>query len=214
MKRCGQRLSLRLLVPTIVAVSVLGVASCFLDNPEAAQPALDAQAEGAAASDAEGADAVVDAAAKAAAEAGPPLCTKYGGYSTIEKVVADLVGALVDDCRISRFFTVLDATRQAHLSDCLVKQVAVVTGCPGIAYDVDNAGVECRDMVVSHKGLSIRGADFDALLQDLVTVLLKAGVTQADVDVLAPSLLRLRGDIVTNSAPSHGKAICDAGGDQ
>ena len=147
-------------------------------------------------------------------DAGPPLCTKYGGYATVQVVVDDLVGALVADCRISRFFTTLTTERVSHLRDCLVKQVAVVMRCPGIKYDIDNAGVECRDMKTAHKGISIRQADFDALIQDLVGVLAKDGVAAADIDTLAPSILALRDDIVTNSAPDTSRSICDASDEQ
>lgn len=185
--------------------ALLGV-GCYIDNPNAAKPTADAGTS---------VDAAVEAMASDAgdpdADRGPALCTKYGGYATMEKVVADLFGALVADCRVSRFFTGLTPERQAHLYDCLVKQVAVVMRCPDIRYDVDNAGAECRDMKTSHKGLSIRGADFDALVQDLVVVLQKDGVAQADIDAIAPSLLGLRGDIVTNSAPGNAR-VCDAGG--
>lgn len=203
-------ISKRVLGAVLMAVVL---AACFIDNPDSAAPspdaaALDATADGATSGNA------ADARPDGRLDAAPPLCTKYGGYGTIETVVGDLFGALVADCRISRFFTGLTTERKGHLYDCLVKQVAVTMGCPGIKYDVDNAGLDCRDMVSSHKGLSIRSADFDALIQDLVTVMLKDGVAQADIDAVAPSLLALRNDIVTNSAPSHGKAVCDAGGDQ
>ncbi len=187
--------------------SLVGV-GCYIDNPNAAKPsAPDAGAY----VDAAGDSATASDGGEPDADRGPPLCTKYGGYPTMEKVVADLFGALVADCRVSRFFTGLSAERQTHLYDCLVKQVAVLMRCPDIRYDVDNAGAECRDMKVSHKGLAIRGADFDALVQDLVVVLQKDGVTQADIDSIAPSLLGLRGDIVTNSAPGNAR-VCDAGG--
>ena len=189
------------------------VAACYLDNPvprvdtpDAATPSLEA-----------GGDALVDGAAVVEAgseagevDAGTPLCTKYGGYATVEAVIDQFLGIVLADCRISTFFTRLKADRVAHTRDCLIKQVAVVLRCPGIKYDVDNEGVECRDMKTSHLGLSIRSADFDALVQDLVTTLQTAGVAQADIDSIAPSVLALRSDIVTNSAPSHGHAICDA----
>jgi hypothetical protein len=211
----------RSFVRTALAASLLGFAlvgvagaGCYLDNPApsarsesgAGDAAVDASS-----SDTGGADAVSPPPAD---DAGPALCTKYGGYATVEAVVDQLVGALVADCRISPFFTTLAAPRVAHVRDCLVKQVAVVLGCPGIRYDVDNAGVECRDMKTSHKTLSIRQADFDALVQDLVAVLVKSGVAQTDIDAIAPSILALRNDIVTNSAPGSGHAICDAGGDR
>ena len=181
---------------------------CYLDNPSPANSAVtDAGATGevdASASD-PGADGSV-----APVDAGPPLCTKYGGYGTVEVVIADLVSTLVADCRISRFFTTLSETAVHHLVDCLVKQVAVLMRCPGIRYDVDNDGAECRDMTAAHKGLSIRQGDFDALVEDLVAVLRKDGVSTEDIDALAPSILALAPDIVTNSAPGNGHAVCDA----
>jgi hypothetical protein len=190
------------------------LAACYLDNPVPRAAAADAGEDAAAADAAPEARAPDAGAAPSAVDAGPSLCTKYGGYGTAEAVVDQLVSVLAADCRIGTFFTTLTAPRLVHVRDCLVKQVAVVLGCPGIRYDVDNAGAECRDMKTSHKGLSIRQADFDALVQDLVSVLVKSGVSQADIDAIAPSILALRDDIVTNSAPGNGKAICDAGGDR
>ena len=68
-----------------------------------------------------------------------------------------------------------------------------------------------RRRLPSHKGLAIRGEDFDALVSDLVTVLQDLQVEQADIEALAPTLESLRGDIVTNSAPGLSKPVCDAG---
>ena len=207
---------IRRFVAPLLASGVL-FSACYLDNPE---PRAAMAADAGPASDASAEAAVVgpqDAAPSADAsgvDAGPPLCTKYGGYATVEVVVNDLVGALVADCRISKFFTTLTSERVTHLHDCLVKQVAVVMRCPGIKYDIDNSGVECRDMKSAHKGISIRQADFDALIQDLVMVLTKDGVAAADIDVLAPSILALRDDIVTNSAPETSRSVCDASNEQ
>lgn len=140
----------------------------------------------------------------------PSLCTKYGGYDTVAKVVGDLVGTIFADCRISIHFTSLKPDRQLHVVDCLTKQVAVLMHCPGIKYDIDSNGVECRDMKATHKGLSIREEDFNALLDDVVTTLTADGVAKEDIDALAPGLLFLKDDIVTNSAPHLSKPICDA----
>lgn len=203
---------LRLVGPLVS--SGLLVTACYLDNP-----APRGAAEGGAGAPPDASAMLTDGSAplpdgSPVADAGPPLCTKYGGYATVEVVVNDLVGALVADCRISKFFTTLTTERVSHLHDCLVKQVAVVMRCPGIKYDIDNAGVECRDMKTAHKGISIRQADFDALVQDLVGVLTKDGVAAADIDMLAPSILALRDDIVTNSAPEASRSICDAANEQ
>ena len=187
----------------LAAVLTIGLCSygCFVDNPTIASPSADASVDSAA-PPTDGGDG---------ADAGPPLCTKYGGYSTVEKIITDLFASLLADCRISAFFTGLAPERQGHLYDCLVKQVAVVLGCPGIEYDVDNQGVECRDMRTSHQGLAIRGEDFDALVGDLVSVLANLGVSDDDVAAVAPAVLGLRDDIVTNSAPGLARPVC--GGD-
>ena len=173
-------------------------AGCFIDNPDAVAPGT-------------GAEAGVDASTGDDAgepDAGPTLCTKYGGYPTVEVIIGQLFQSLLADCRISKFFSGLTPDRQQHLYDCLVDQVSVVLGCPGIRYDVDNAGVECRDMRTSHKGLAIRGEDFDALIEDLVGVLQGLNVEPDDIAAVAPSLLALRDDIVTNSAPGLAKPVC------
>ncbi len=184
------------------AVLTACFAGCFVDNPNALAPAADAS------------DVAPTQDSGAAADAGPtatPLCTKYGGFGTVQAIIGRLFQSLLADCRISKYFSSLTTDRQVHLYDCLVDQVAVVLGCPGIEYDVDSNGVDCRDMRASHKGLAIRGEDFDALVSDLVTVLQDLQVEQADIEALAPTLESLRGDIVTNSAPGLSKPVCDAG---
>lgn len=177
------------------------LAGCFVDNPDAVAPGVDAGTP---------ADAR-DAATADAAPPATPLCTKYGGFGTVQAIIDGLFQSLLADCRISKFFSSLTPDRQLHLYDCLVDQVAVVMGCPGIRYDVDSNGVECRDMRASHKGLAIRNEDFDALVGDLVGVLQGLQVEQADIEALAPTLEGLRSDVVTNSAPGLAKPACDAG---
>jgi len=176
-------------------------AGCFIDNPDAVAPGTQPGAEA-------GVDASPGEDAGDPDASGPTLCTKYGGYPTVEVIIGQLFQSLLADCRISKFFSGLTPDRQQHLYDCLVDQVSVVLGCPGIRYDVDNAGVECRDMRASHKGLAIRGEDFDALIEDLVGVLQGLNVEPDDIAAVAPSLLALRDDIVTNSAPGLAKPVC------
>jgi hypothetical protein len=142
------------------------------------------------------------------------MCARYGGYVMVEKLTKAAVGAVVADCRISHFFAATlsdkDGKRAPHLVDCLTKQVAVILGCQGIRYDVDNAGARCLGMLEAHRSLSIRNQDMDVFIEDLVAVLQSAGVAQPDIDAIAPGILALRGDIVTNSAPGNGKTVCDA----
>jgi hypothetical protein len=185
----------------IASLTVAGafIAACFIDNP-ALKVAADRDA----------AVAAPDSALPMI-DAGPSICARYGGYATAEKLTKEAVTAVASDCRISRFFASLDAKKSAHLVDCLTKQVAVILGCEGVRYDVDNAGARCLGMQESHRALSIRNQDMDAFIEDLVTVLQTSGVVQVDIDAIAPGILSLRGDIVTNSAPGNGKSVCDAG---
>ena len=171
----------------------LMLGGCFIDNPGLAPRADGGSSDGG-----------------SVADAGPSTCTIHGGYTTIEKVVADLVTTLGADCRIGPFFTTLDAEDHAHFNDCMVKQVAVLTKCPGIRYDVDNAGEECRDMAEAHYGLGIREDDFNAFIDDVATTLATDGFTQAEIDAVSPALFSLHDDIVSNSAPGAARSICDA----
>lgn len=198
-------------VAALTFCSAVLVGGClFIDNPSATS-ASGTSGSGSSASGTGGAGGASASATGTGGVGLPPLCTKYGGYPTVEKVVGDLVGALVADCRISPFFTSLTPAKQQHLGDCLTKQVAVLMHCPNIKYDTDSTGAECRDMKVSHKGLGIRKEDFDALLEDVVATLTKDGVAKEDIAAMAPALQYLRDDIVTNSAPGPTKPICDAG---
>lgn len=191
----------------LVTIATVFAGCLFIDNPGPAESTstTDTSVGGS------GGGAPSDAGSDADAIAPPPLCDKYGGYATVEAVVGLLVGNLVADCRISAFFTALTPERQQHLGDCLTKQVAVLMHCPGIKYDTDSNGADCRDMKTTHHGLGIRATDFDALIEDVVATLQQAGVEQADIEAMAPALLFLKDDIVTNSAPGAAKDTCDAG---
>ena len=175
-----------------VLLCSFALAGCFIDNPNLAK------------SDGGGADASV-------ADAGPSMCTRYGGYTNVEKLVNDLAPALAADCRIGAFITKLTDEQSMHLTDCLVKQMAVLTKCPGIRYDVDSSGEECRDMPTAHYGLGIRSDDFDAYLEDLLATMQADGYAQEDIDAVTPALKFLHDDIVTNSAPGLARQTCDAG---
>jgi hypothetical protein len=146
-------------------------------------------------------------------DGGPPTtCDRYGGYPTIQAVVNDFLGRLTTDCHVAPYFTALPPSSMAHFGDCLTKQLAVMTHCPGIRYDVDSNGADCLDMKTSHHGLGIRQADYDVFVADLLASLSSAGFSQADRDALKTPLDFYNTDIVTNSAPGLAKSICDAGG--
>ncbi|MFO0746600.1 MAG: hypothetical protein U1F43_13160 [Myxococcota bacterium] len=137
------------------------------------------------------------------------LCAKYGGAATVATVVQSyVVPELAGDCRISAFFTSLSSDGLGHVVECLTTQVQELFGCRGITYagSSDSRGAACRSMVEAHVGLQIGKADFDALIEDVVTGLTKAGVAEADINAAAPALLGMAGDIVEQpdvTAPTH-----------
>jgi len=126
------------------------------------------------------------------------LCEKYGGPDSVAMVVQGVVAEIAGDCRVNTFFTSLTADELGHVGECLTTQVQELFGCEGVTYagSEDSKGVACRDMKTAHIGLAINAADFNALIEDVVTALQDAGVEQADIDAAAPALLGMKGDIV------------------
>jgi len=113
------------------------------------------------------------------------LYQRLGGRQAIVLVVNDFVGNVARDKRINRFFANTDIPRLKRL---LVQQICAATGGP--------CRYQGRSMREAHRGLSIRNADFDALVQDLVVSLDKFGVGQREQRELLGILGPLRGDVV------------------
>jgi hemoglobin len=148
----------------------------------------------------------------------PTLCEKYGGTAAVASVVAEqVIPAIAGDCRISPFFTSLPAARLTHVVECLSIQTEELFGCEGVVYQgsKDKSGAACRTMAVIHEGLGISSGDFDALLEDVVAGMTKAGVESADIAMAAPALIGLKADIVEKSGdkqPTSPTAMCEADG--
>src|SRR5262249_7334787 len=83
------------------------------------------------------------------------LYDRLGGYPAISAVVDDFVKNVAADKRINRFFANANIDR---LKARLVEQICQGTGGPCVYTG--------RDMRSVHAGMSIRGKDFDALVQD------------------------------------------------
>ncbi|MBX7099132.1 MAG: hypothetical protein K1X89_15585 [Myxococcaceae bacterium] len=133
------------------------------------------------------------------------LCEKYGGADTIKTVVTTkVVPEFAGDCRIQRHFTTLPGTQLTHVVECLTTQVQELFGCAGKVYagSKDTAGVACRDMKTAHANLGLTAGDFNALIEDTVAGLQKAGVAAADINAAAPALLGMRSDIVSSNRMS------------
>jgi hemoglobin len=88
--------------------------------------------------------------------AGPTLYEQLGGKPAITKVVHDMIVNVAADNRINHFFA---KTNIPHLQMELVNQVCEGTGGP-----CKYTGLTMKQ---AHKGMHLKTADFNALVEDL-----------------------------------------------
>ena len=117
---------------------------------------------------------------------GKSLYTRLGGKPAIRAVVDDFVGNVAADDRINKFFAKANIPRLKRL---LVEQI-----CQGSGGPCHYSG---RSMKAAHRGLGIGGADFGALVEDLVKTLNKFGVPEREQKELVAIHAPTRRDIVT-----------------
>jgi hemoglobin len=118
------------------------------------------------------------------------LYDRLGGTDAITAVVDQFVGHVAADKRINSFFakTASDPERLKTFKMHLVNQICEASGGP------------CRytgkDMKSAHAGMGVSGADFNALVEDLVWALDKLHVGTAEKNDLLAALGPMKGDIV------------------
>jgi len=117
--------------------------------------------------------------------AGDTLYARLGGAPAVSAVVDDFVANVAADARINAQFANANIP---NLKKQLNDQICNATGggCPYTG----------KDMKTAHKGMHIKDADFDALVEDLVKSLDKFKVKDADKQELLKTLGGLKGDIV------------------
>lgn len=121
-----------------------------------------------------------------AAPAKASLYDRLGGQAAIVAVVDDFVGNVAADTRINGQFARTDIPRLKRL---LVEQICAGTGGP--------CTYTGRDMKSAHAALGVSGADFNALVEDLVKTLDKFKVPAQEKTELLGALGGMKGDIVT-----------------
>jgi hemoglobin len=114
------------------------------------------------------------------------LYSRLGGKPAIRLVVEDFVQNVAADRRINGFFGTTNIPRLKRL---LVEQICQASGGP--------CRYSGRSMRAAHRGLGIRNADFNALVQDFGKSLNKYGVPPREQRELTAILLPLKRDIVT-----------------
>ncbi|HEU5055990.1 MAG TPA: hypothetical protein VFU21_05675 [Kofleriaceae bacterium] len=120
-----------------------------------------------------------------AAPADRSLYERLGGMPAIEAVVADFVGRTTTDPRIKeRFF----ATDAVHLKKMLAEQVCAATGGP--------CRYSGRDMKVTHGGMEIVEAEWDALVEDLVAALDRFQVPEREKGELLGALAGMKDQVL------------------
>jgi len=120
----------------------------------------------------------------------PTLYDNLGGKKAITAVVDEFVARVAADSRINAFFkqTASDPKRLASFKGKLVDQICEASGGP--------CKYKGKSMKAAHAGMGISGADFGALVEDLVGALDKFNVKPADKNTLLGVLGPMKSDIV------------------
>jgi len=118
------------------------------------------------------------------------LYDRLGGKKAITAVVDEFVGRVAADKRINAFFaqTASDPHRLKTFKGKLVDQICEASGGP--------CKYTGKDMKSAHMGMGVSGADFDALVEDLVGALDQFHVGAHEKDQLLGALGPMKGDIV------------------
>jgi hemoglobin len=118
------------------------------------------------------------------------LYDRLGGKKAITAVVEEFVGRVAADHRINAFFatTAADPQRLMAFKGKLVDQICQASGGP--------CTYTGKDMKTAHMGMGVSGADFNALVDDLVGALDKFKVPQLEKDQLLGALGPMKGEIV------------------
>lgn len=110
---------------------------------------------------------------------------KYGGFSTISKIVMDLYDRLLDDDEVGPFF---DDVQMSRIIDHQTKFVSSLIGGPA-SYTDD----QIQKM---HAHLAIHDVHFDTLKRLLAATLADHGVTPEDVEFVVAEFDRRRSLVV------------------
>ena len=113
------------------------------------------------------------------------LYDRLGGKPAITAVVDDFIGNVAGDSRINGRFANANIPR---LKTLLVDQICEASGGP-----CKYTGKNMKD---AHMGMNISGADFNALVEDLVGALDKFKVPTHEKDQLLGALGPMKTDIV------------------
>src|SRR5215470_10800681 len=122
---------------------------------------------------------------RASAPGGPSLYDRLGGRPGIDAVMHTFVGNIGRDKRVNVRFLFVDMdVLQAHLTD----QICSASGGP--------CTYTGRAMKPLHAPMHVRGAEFDAMGEDLVAALKAHAVPERETKELLAIIVSTRADIV------------------
>jgi hemoglobin len=107
----------------------------------------------------------------------PSLYTRLGGYDAVAAVVEDLLSRLTADAKLKRFWDNRGDDGVSREKQLLIDFLCASAGGP-LFYSG-------RDMALSHKGMGIDAADWDAFIGHLTATLERFSVPETEkTDVL------------------------------
>jgi len=116
------------------------------------------------------------------------LYARLGGYDAVAAVVEDLLSRLTIDVKLKRFWENRGDDGVAREKQLLIDFLCASAGGP-LMYTG-------RDMPLSHKGMGIDAADWDAFIGHLTTTLEKFSVPETEKADVLNFIASTRGEIV------------------
>jgi hemoglobin len=116
------------------------------------------------------------------------LYDRLGGYNAIAAVADDFIGRLVADKKLAKFFGGHGDDSKKRIRQHLVDQICNATGGPCVYTG--------RDMKLTHAGLGITNAEWDAGVKHLADTLDKFKVAAKEKDEVLALVATLKKDIV------------------
>jgi hemoglobin len=116
------------------------------------------------------------------------LYERVGGYDALAAVVDEFIGRLATDKKFERFFVGFSTDSKKKLRQHILDQFCVATGGPCVYMG--------REMKITHAGLGITEADWDAAAKHLAGSIDKFKVPEKEKGELLAFVTSLKKDIV------------------
>lgn len=116
------------------------------------------------------------------------LYKRVGGYDALAAVVDEFIGRLATDKKFERFFAGFSTDSKKKLRQHILDQFCVATGGPCVYMG--------REMKITHAGLGITEADWDAAAKHLAGSIDKFKVPEKEKGELLAFVTSLKKDIV------------------